>query len=142
MSVDPSVVLAGVGTVLAGLTVTDGAITIGTVDDNADEVLTPYRTHVVPIANRSDRSGGAAKCQSVLTIDVVTHAPRTPAWIDKLLDATVTIDTALRELIARLVALSPSITDANTATVETGAELSYGDVATATWRVSIKYRRE
>jgi len=140
VSVLPSAVLAGIEEILEGVTVVAGAITIGTIDDNADELLTPYRTHVVPTAIRSDRAGGAADCKSILTFDVVVHVPRSTDWVMNLVDSAVAIDAAVRRFVTGLVGLDPSITDTDTLVVVSGAELAYADVATASWRCTIKLR--
>lgn len=140
MSVTPSAVLTGLEEILAAVSVTDGAVTIGGPDDNADEVLTAYRTHVVPTGVRSDRAGGAADSQSILTFDVVVHVPRTAERIKDLVDAAVPIDAAIRRFVTALVALDPPISETNTLVVVSGADIAYADVVTASWRCTIKFR--
>lgn len=144
MSATASEVWAGIESVAEAAAVeisgTYDVPTIGTIDDNADEVLTPRRTHIVPVSDVYDTARGGGRCQRVVTFDIVVHYPRTPADIAKMLDDAEAFENQWRLLPSKLAALTPAV-DAHEPHVVSGCDFGYSDVATATWRVSLRYRR-
>lgn len=144
MSTLGSRLLDGIGECIEAAAVTIvapyAAPVVGTIDDNAEQVTKPRRTHVVPVSDAFDVERGGGRCQRVLTFDVVVHYMRAPADMAKMVDDAEAFENVLRSLPSLLAALSPTI-GAHQPQVISGAQFGYSDVATATWRVSIRYRR-
>ncbi|MCC7539428.1 MAG: hypothetical protein IT379_24600 [Deltaproteobacteria bacterium] len=143
MSTTGDAVLAGIETVVETIAVSVsgmfGVVTVGTVDDNADEITTPRRTHVVPTGDRRDTEGGGC-CTRILTFDVTGHWPRTPAGIKQMVTDVKVYEDKLRRIDLALADLDEgAIADTRWPRIEQGADFGYSDVATATWRMSLYY---
>lgn len=139
-----SQVMAGIETCLTDALVEIvagyGAPTIGTVDDNADEINKPRRVHVVPVSDVYETAIGGGRCQRRLVVDIVAHWPRARADAAKMVDDAMPFEDKIRTLPAALAALSPTV-EAFKPQVESGADFGLADVLTASWRVGISYRR-
>lgn len=115
-----------------------GAVTVGNTDDNANEVGTPRRTHVVPVGDRKDTDGGGC-CTRILTLDIVGFWPRTPLGIRQMMADVIPYEAKLRRIDNALAALTPPNADTRWPRLIRGAEFAYGDFATATWRLELYY---
>ncbi|MCC6623350.1 MAG: hypothetical protein IT385_18975 [Deltaproteobacteria bacterium] len=116
-------------------------VSIGTLDDSADDVQRPRRTHVVPKSDVFDVKRGGGRCQRILTFDVVEHFPLAPGDVGQMLDDANAFELCLRNLPALLAALDPPVY-AHEVHVLSGADFAPAvDANTATWRASIRYRR-
>lgn len=116
-------------------------VSIGTLDDTANDVQTPRRTHVVPVSDVYDVKRGGGRCQRILTFAVVEHFPLATADVGQMIDDAQAFEDCLRRLPALLLELDPPV-HAHEVHVLSGADFAPAvDANTATWRASLRYRR-